>query len=61
MTFALALVAARITGESDITPTGAMGKIMQLTYGVLLAAVGDGEPDDRGHHRRRRRRPPPTS
>jgi Zn-dependent protease len=36
MTFALALVAARITGESDITPTGAMGKIMQLTYGVLL-------------------------
>jgi uncharacterized oligopeptide transporter (OPT) family protein len=36
LTFALALVAARATGESDITPTGAMGKIMQLTYGVLL-------------------------
>lgn len=36
MTLALALVAARATGESDITPTGAMGKIMQLTYGVLI-------------------------
>lgn len=36
MTFFLALVACRATGESDITPTGAMGKIMQLTYGVLI-------------------------
>jgi OPT family oligopeptide transporter len=36
MSFALALVACRATGESDITPGGAMGKIMQLTYGVLL-------------------------
>jgi len=36
MTFFLALVACRATGESDITPTGAMGKIMQLTYGVLM-------------------------
>lgn len=36
MTLALALVAARATGESDVTPTGAMGKIMQLTYGVLI-------------------------
>jgi len=36
LTFFLALVAARATGESDITPTGAMGKIMQLTYGVLI-------------------------
>ena len=36
MTFALALVACRTTGESDITPGGAMGKIMQLTYGVLI-------------------------
>ena len=36
MTFVLALVACRATGESDITPTGAMGKIMQLTYGVLM-------------------------
>lgn len=36
MTFFLALVACRATGETDVTPTGAMGKIMQLTYGVLL-------------------------
>ena len=36
MTFLLALVAARATGETDITPVGAMGKIMQLTYGVLI-------------------------
>jgi len=36
LTFGLSLVAARATGESDITPTGAMGKLMQLTYGVLI-------------------------
>lgn len=36
MTFLLSLVACRATGESDITPVGAMGKIMQLTYGVLI-------------------------
>lgn len=36
LTFVLALVACRVTGESDITPTGPMGKIMQLTYGVLI-------------------------
>ncbi|MBT3339957.1 MAG: OPT/YSL family transporter [Planctomycetes bacterium] len=36
MTFFLALVAARATGESDITPVGAMGKIMQLTFGTLI-------------------------
>jgi OPT family oligopeptide transporter len=36
MTFFLALVACRALGETDITPTGAMGKITQLTYGVLM-------------------------
>jgi OPT family oligopeptide transporter len=36
LAFALALVAARATGETDITPIGAMGKIVQLTYGVLM-------------------------
>ena len=36
LAFVLALVAARATGESDITPVGAMGKIMQLTYGILI-------------------------
>jgi uncharacterized oligopeptide transporter (OPT) family protein len=36
LTFLLALVACRATGESDITPVGAMGKIMQLTFGTLI-------------------------
>jgi uncharacterized oligopeptide transporter (OPT) family protein len=36
MTFFLSLVACRATGETDITPIGAMGKLMQLTYGVLI-------------------------
>lgn len=36
LTFVLALVACRATGETDITPTGAMGKIMQLIYGGLI-------------------------
>jgi len=35
LTFALALVACRVTGETDTTPVGAMGKIMQLTFGSI--------------------------
>ena len=35
MTFVLSLIASRATGETDITPTGAMGKITQLTYGAI--------------------------
>jgi OPT family oligopeptide transporter len=35
MTFFIAVVACRATGESDITPTGAMGKITQLLFGWL--------------------------
>lgn len=35
MTFFLSLVACRATGDTDITPIGAMGKITQLTYGIL--------------------------
>jgi len=35
LTFLLAIVAARATGEADITPIGAMGKITQLTFGIL--------------------------
>ncbi len=35
LTFFLALIASRATGETDITPTGAMGKITQLVYGLL--------------------------
>jgi len=36
MTFMLCLVACRVTGETDITPMGPLGKIMQLSYGALL-------------------------
>lgn len=35
LSFALALVACRVTGETDTTPVGAMGKITQLTFGGL--------------------------
>jgi len=35
MTFFLAMVACRATGETDTTPIGAMGKITQLTFGAL--------------------------
>lgn len=35
LSLVLALVAARATGETDTTPTGAMGKIAQLLYAVL--------------------------
>jgi len=38
MTFFLSLVACRATGETDTTPIGAMGKITQLTYGLLAPA-----------------------
>lgn len=34
-TFLLSIVAARATGETDVTPIGAMGKITQLLYGVV--------------------------
>lgn len=35
MSFFLAIVACRATGETDITPVGAMGKITQLMYGGI--------------------------
>jgi uncharacterized oligopeptide transporter (OPT) family protein len=35
LSFALALVACRVTGETDTTPIGAMGKVTQLTFGAL--------------------------
>jgi len=38
MTFFLAVVACRATGETDVTPIGAMGKITQLFYGVIAPA-----------------------
>jgi len=35
MSFALALVACRVTGETDTTPIGPMGKVTQLMFGAL--------------------------
>jgi uncharacterized oligopeptide transporter (OPT) family protein len=35
LTFFLALVACRVTGETDTTPVGAMGKITQLLFGAI--------------------------
>jgi OPT family oligopeptide transporter len=34
-TFLLVLVAARVTGETDITPIGPLSKITQLTFGAI--------------------------
>ena len=50
MSFVLAMVASRATGETDITPIGAMGKVMQLVFALVspgnathnLAAAGVG-------------------
>ncbi|QRN96679.1 OPT/YSL family transporter [Archangium violaceum] len=36
LSFALAAVACRATGETDITPTGPLGQLAQLVFGVLL-------------------------
>lgn len=35
MSFVLSMVASRATGETDTTPIGAMGKVMQLLFAVL--------------------------
>jgi uncharacterized oligopeptide transporter (OPT) family protein len=35
MSFVLSLVACRATGETDTTPVGAMGKVMQLLFALL--------------------------
>lgn len=35
VSFFLALVACRVTGETDTTPVGPMGKVTQLMFGVL--------------------------
>ncbi|HVP37793.1 MAG TPA: OPT family oligopeptide transporter [Candidatus Saccharimonadales bacterium] len=35
LTFVLAVVACRATGETDTTPVGPLGKVTQLTYGIL--------------------------
>ena len=35
LTFALAIVAGRVAGETGVTPVGAMGKVTQLTFGAI--------------------------
>jgi len=42
LSFVLAIVACRATGETDTTPLGAMGKVTQLLYAVLPGAKGVG-------------------
>lgn len=36
VSFALAIVGSRVSGETNITPVGAMGKVTQLMFGVLV-------------------------
>ncbi len=36
LSFVLAIVAARVNGETGVTPIGAMGKVTQLTMGVAV-------------------------
>jgi uncharacterized oligopeptide transporter (OPT) family protein len=40
MSFAVALVCCRATGETDTTPIGPMGKVTQLLYSILPGAKG---------------------
>lgn len=35
LSFFIAIVASRVTGETDTTPSGALGKITQITFGIL--------------------------
>ena len=35
LSFVLAIVAGRVSGETGVTPVGPMGKVTQLTFGVL--------------------------
>ena len=36
ISFVLAIVACRVTGETDVTPIGPLGKVTQLVYGILI-------------------------
>ncbi len=38
LTFLLAVVAARVAGETGITPVGALGKVTQLSFGLIAPA-----------------------
>jgi uncharacterized oligopeptide transporter (OPT) family protein len=41
LSFVVALVSCRATGETDTTPIGAMGKLTQLIYAVLPGSAGN--------------------
>ncbi|MCG3129383.1 MAG: hypothetical protein FLDDKLPJ_00110 [Phycisphaerae bacterium] len=41
MSFVVSLVCCRVTGETDTTPIGPMGKVTQLVYAVLPGSAGD--------------------
>jgi OPT family oligopeptide transporter len=41
MSFVLSMVACRATGETDTTPIGAMGKVMQILFAVLPGSRGN--------------------
>ncbi|NBD08838.1 MULTISPECIES: OPT family oligopeptide transporter [Corallococcus] len=36
LSFVLCLISCRVTGETDVSPVGALGQVTQLTYGVLM-------------------------
>lgn len=38
LSFILAIVATRVSGETNVTPIGAMGKVTQLVFGVISPA-----------------------
>ena len=58
LAFLLALVACRVTGETDNTPVGAMGQTTQLIFGGISPpadmAPDERYADEREHHGRRR-------
>jgi OPT family oligopeptide transporter len=42
LSFILAVIAVRATGETDINPVGAMGSVTQIAFGTLQSATGAG-------------------
>ena len=50
LSFLIATISVRATGETDINPVGAMGKITQVVYGALHPGADSDEPDGGGHH-----------
>ena len=54
LVFVFSLIAVNSTGLTSITPIGALGKLTQLTFGVLAPRQHRHQPHDRRHHRRGR-------